>query len=81
MDAHPNETGSGSDRIRIQLPMQVDKMSNLVNYVGKELNVALREYPDKNKSKQRMMATGAIDFRPGGSVDYFVSYVFTSYRS
>ena len=46
----------------------------MVNDAAHRLQLALRKYPEKLNERKRWITTGLIDFRPGGSVSYFVSY-------
>ena len=76
MSKHSNDkSGSNPGRIVIPLPVQQEMPMNLiVNDAAKLLQRALREFPEKLHGSKRWVTTGLIDFRPGGSVNYFVSY-------
>lgn len=68
------EAGTNSNKIHIPLPRKAETMKDLVNYAGKEIARALREYPEKVHGCKRWVTTGIIDLRPDGSAVYFVSY-------
>jgi hypothetical protein len=61
--------------IKIKLPASATKMFQVINHVAKQLSLALQaNYPPKVGKRQRWITTGQLDFRPGGSASYFVSY-------
>lgn len=61
--------------IKIQLPASATKMFEVVNHVAKQLSLTLQaNYPQKVGKRSRLVTTGRLDFRPGGSASYFVSY-------
>lgn len=63
-----------SNKIHVPLPHQAETMREIVDHASKELYLSLKSFPEKVSGNKRWITTGRIDFRPGGSVDYFVSY-------
>ncbi len=62
------------EAITIPLPSRAATMSEVIAFTGQRLADALQEYPMKRGQHMRWITTGKIDFRPAGSVTYYVSY-------
>lgn len=64
-----------AELIRIDLPTKANsRMCDIIASASKQFKAHLKNYPSKRNGSNRSISTGRIDFRPGGEVNYFVTY-------